>query len=105
MSTITIGDIHGNFKVLDNLLNKITPVICPADTVVFLGDYIDRGPATKDCMDRILYGHSGNPVIDKKGWPLPRIVNRTNGLDTIHTGVLTAFKLPEKIVIQSDRFN
>lgn len=246
MSTIAIGDIHGNFRALDDLLDKITPAVFPADTIVFLGDYIDRGPASKDCIDRILdfqnkvrakivallgnheqwflrtyknyskhswllgmeafetirsyspaaekelrqeientggigiildhiplrydrffkiipkehidffkslktfhktsdaicvhgglnpavarledqdpddliwgtddfpdqytsqdivlYGHKGNPLMDKEGWPSPRIVNRTYGLDTIHTGILTALKLPEKIVIQSDRF-
>lgn len=246
MSTIAIGDIHGNFKALDDLLGKIAPVICPEDTVVFLGDYIDRGPATRDCIDRILdfqdkanaktvtllgnheqwflrtyknyskhswlfgmeafetirsyspsaetalrqevenaggiaiildhlplrydiffeavpkdhiafftslgtfhqtrdaicvhgglnpeidrienqnsndlvwgtdefpdqytgretvlYGHWGNPIIDEDGWPKPRFSNRTYGLDTIHTGVLTALKLPENIVIQSDCF-
>jgi hypothetical protein len=64
----------------------------------------DDFPDRYNGRDLVLYGHIGNPVIDKEGWPYPRIVNRTYGLDTIHTGVLTAFKLPEKIIIQSDRF-
>jgi serine/threonine protein phosphatase 1 len=44
MSTIAIGDIHGNLRALEDLLNRIVPHICSDDTVVFLGDYIDRGP-------------------------------------------------------------
>jgi serine/threonine protein phosphatase 1 len=245
MSTIAIGDIHGNFQALDHLLNRITPEICSDDTVVFLGDYIDRGSRSKDCIDRILdfksstkgsvetllgnheqwlmrtyndytrhswllgmeafetiksysttaemnlrreaekagpllitdrvslpydfffrvvpkehieffrglrafyqtpeavyvhggvnpeigrledqesddliwgtdnfpeqysgldlvvYGHICEPVIDNKGWPNPRAIARTWGLDTICKGVLTALRLPEKVIIQSDRF-
>lgn len=246
MSTIAIGDIHGNFQALDNLLSRITSDVSSEDMVVFLGDYIDRGPRSKDCIERIidfqnnikgsvvtllgnheqwlmrtykdytkhswllgmeafetidsysteakiklkqeaekaglklitdhvylpydlffeavpekhieffknlrsfyrtrdavcvhgglspavgcledqasdhliwgtddfpsrydgsdivLYGHTGDPVIDKDGWPHPRILGKTCGLDTICKGVLTALKLPGKIIIQSDRFN
>ena len=54
MSAIAIGDVHGNFRALDNLLNRITPQIRIEDTVVFLGDYIDRGPDSKNCIERIL---------------------------------------------------
>lgn len=246
MSTIAIGDIHGNFRALDELLSRIEPEICSDDTVIFLGDYIDRGPRSNDCIERILdfkskakgiivtllgnheqwfmrtykdyskhswllgmeafetiesyshsahmilrqeaekagyrlitdhmalpydiffgtvpkehieffkhltpyhrtrnavcvhgglnpavsrvedqksddliwgtgdfpsrydghdiiiYGHAGNPVIDKDGFPHPRILGKTFGIDTICKGVLTALRLPEKIIIQSNRFN
>jgi serine/threonine protein phosphatase 1 len=246
MSTIAIGDIHGNLRALEDLLNSIVPHICSEDTVVFLGDYIDRGPDSKSCIEAILsfrnsfsgrvatllgnheqwlmrtyrdntshswllgmeafetirsysrdaaeklrqeaereapqlildrvplpydiffdavpdkhkeffknlsifyrtpdavcvhgglnprigrveaqshediiwgtddfperyegidsvvFGHTCDPVIDKNGWPYPRIVGRTFGIDTICKGVLTALKLPENIVIRSDRFS
>lgn len=246
MSTIAIGDVHGNFPALDDLLQRITPHISMEDTVVFLGDYIDRGPDSKDCIesiisfqnnargrvitllgnheqwlvrtyedhtshswllgmeafetirsyspyaeerlrkeaereglrlvmervslpyeiffetvpkehirflknlrifcrtpdavcvhgglspeggcveeqlcddliwgtddfperyegrDLVLYGHTGNPVMDDNGSPHPRIVGRTYGIDTISKGVLTALKLPENIILQSDRFD
>jgi serine/threonine protein phosphatase 1 len=246
MSTFAIGDIHGNFQALDQLLNRIDSEICADDTVVFLGDYIDRGPRSKDCVDRILdfsrstkgsvvtllgnheqwlmrtyndhtkhswllgmeafetirsyspeaetklkretekaglrliinhvalpygfffraipkehieffkglrsfyqtpeavyvhggvnpeidrvedqepedliwgnddfpdryrghdmviYGHVCKPEFDSKGWPNPRIKGKTWGLDTICQGVLTALRLPEKMIIQSDRFD
>jgi predicted MPP superfamily phosphohydrolase len=54
MSTIAIGDIHGNVVALAGLLEKISPDLAPTDVVVFLGDYIDRGPDTKRCVDEII---------------------------------------------------
>jgi serine/threonine protein phosphatase 1 len=245
MSTIAIGDIHGNLRALDDLLNGISEDLRAEDTVVFLGDYIDRGPDSKGCIERIiafqsevkanvvalrgnheewmlqtyrdytghswiigmeafetirsysstvatrlreeaeklgpglilqhaalpyemffdvvpaghiaflkglktfwrtadavcvhggmdpdggpveeqssehlvwgtadfahrykgedliLYGHADDPVMDDKGWPHPRVVGRTHGLDTISTGVLTAMRLPDGEVFQSNRF-
>lgn len=47
-----IGDVHGCAYELRNLLN-ILP-LTPESTVVFLGDYIDRGGHSKDVIDTIL---------------------------------------------------
>lgn len=41
--TIAIGDIHGDLHALRTLLGRL-PRLTEADTLVFLGDYIDRGP-------------------------------------------------------------
>ena len=50
-----IGDIHGNLLHLEQLLEKIKPALNQEkDTLVFLGDYIDRGPASKGVVDLIL---------------------------------------------------
>jgi serine/threonine protein phosphatase 1 len=49
-----IGDIHGNIRALDDLLEKILPQLSAGDTLVFLGDYIDRGPNVRECVDRII---------------------------------------------------
>ena len=54
MSLIAIGDIHGNLRALDDLLSKVTPEAGSGDTMVFLGDYIDGGPDSKGCIERIL---------------------------------------------------
>lgn len=54
MSTFAVGDIHGNLPALDNLLDRITPLIAPSDTLVFLGDYIDGGPNPRGCIQRII---------------------------------------------------
>lgn len=244
MAVIAVGDIHGNLRALDDLLRQVTPEIGSGDTLVFLGDYIDRGPDSKGCLERILdlrrttgaqvvgilgnheqwmletsrdstrhswilgmeamptiesyapqaaaeigarlaelgprvilekvplpyelffnaipaehraflsglkpifrtpeaifvhggidpaggkaeaqpidhliwgvdafpdeyrgddtivYGHANNAVLDEKGWPHPRIVGRTYGLDTIAHGVLTALRLPDGAILQSRR--
>ena len=54
MATIAIGDIHGELEALTDLLARLEAELSSGDTVVFLGDYIDRGPRSKECIDRIL---------------------------------------------------
>jgi serine/threonine protein phosphatase 1 len=41
--TFAIGDIHGDLASLLTLLERLPP-LTPEDTMVFLGDYVDRGP-------------------------------------------------------------
>lgn len=244
MAVIAVGDIHGNLRALDDLLDQVTSEIGSGDTIIFLGDFIDRGPDSKGCIerildltrttkaqvvgilgnheqwmlqtcrdfthhswllgmeametiqsyapqaatkiserladlgprvilekvqlpyelffdaipaehmaflsglrtffrapegvfvhggvdpangqveaqpidhliwgvegfpdqyhgnDRIVYGHANNAVLDEKGWPHPRILGQTYGLDTIAHGVLTALRLPDGAIIQSRR--
>ncbi len=47
-----IGDIHGEIRLLDRLLEQILSYN-PSE-IVFLGDYIDRGPHSKEVVDRIM---------------------------------------------------
>ena len=54
MPTIAIGDIHGFLDPLTDLLSQLRVEVSEDDTVVFLGDYIDRGPDSKGCIDAIL---------------------------------------------------
>jgi serine/threonine protein phosphatase 1 len=244
MATFVIGDIHANLAALSDVLEQIAPRLQEDDTLVFLGDYIDRGPDSRGCVERILelrertvakvvtllgnheewllrslndstrhswllgmeafetiesysrraaerlrealeeagprlltervalpyellieamprehisffvgldlyhrtpnalcvhagldpsiadvtrqpreallwgadgfpdgylgdevvaYGHWGDAVVDESGWPLPRIGQRTVGLDSISKGVLTAIRLPGMEVVQSRR--
>jgi serine/threonine protein phosphatase 1 len=62
MSTIAIGDVHGNCAALDDLLSQLSGELDSGDTVVFLGDYIDRGPDSKGCIDRILQLRAEGPA-------------------------------------------
>lgn len=51
---LAIGDVHGHAVALDALLSAVQPD--PGDCLVFLGDYVHRGPDTKsvlDCLIRI----------------------------------------------------
>jgi serine/threonine protein phosphatase 1 len=50
--TIVIGDIHGCSAALEALLGAIRPR--PEDTIVTLGDYIDRGPNSRGVLDRLI---------------------------------------------------
>jgi len=50
--TIAIGDIHGCAVALKALLDAIRPTM--ADTIITLGDYIDRGPDSRRVLDLLL---------------------------------------------------
>ena len=50
--TLAIGDIHGCLTALDALLEFID--LQPADTLIFLGDYVDRGPDSSGVLHRLL---------------------------------------------------
>lgn len=47
-----IPDIHGYVKTLKSLLAQINPA--KEDHLIFLGDYIDRGPDSKGVVDEII---------------------------------------------------
>lgn len=50
--TIAIGDIHGYDVPLEALLARLSPTA--DDTVVLLGDVVDRGPNTRRCIELLL---------------------------------------------------
>ncbi len=52
MRTIAIGDIHGCSEALEGLLDALQP--STDDTLVFLGDYVDRGPDSQLVIDRLI---------------------------------------------------
>jgi serine/threonine protein phosphatase 1 len=64
-SHFAIGDIHGCASELRLLLNKLP--LTPDSTVVFLGDYIDRGPQSKEVVDTILELRQTCHVVTLKG--------------------------------------
>lgn len=49
---IAIGDIHGCLKSMQAILDKLEPYY--DRTFVFVGDYIDRGPASKQVVDYLI---------------------------------------------------
>jgi Calcineurin-like phosphoesterase len=54
LATIAVGDIHGNLAALQSLLDTLIANLTSEDTLVFLGDYIDRGPDSKGCIEEIV---------------------------------------------------
>jgi serine/threonine protein phosphatase 1 len=59
--TFVISDLHGRLDVLEAALERIE-TYQSGGTVVFTGDYVDRGPASKQVMDRLIAGPQ------KPGW-------------------------------------
>jgi len=52
MRLLSIGDIHGHLSALNALLEIVRPK--DDDQIVFLGDYVDKGPNVKGVIDRLL---------------------------------------------------
>lgn len=52
MRRFAIGDIHGCSKALRTVIETIDPQ--PEDELVFLGDYVDRGPDSRNVVDQII---------------------------------------------------
>jgi serine/threonine protein phosphatase 1 len=50
--TIAIGDIHGCSAALQALITHVAPQ--SEDLLIFLGDYVDRGPDSKGVIDTLI---------------------------------------------------
>src|SRR5688500_18487648 len=91
MASIAIGDIHGNVSALNDLLAQVEPTLTSTDTLVFLGDYVDRGAQSSQVVERILKlrTESAATVVTLKGnhedWLLKTMRDYTN-----HTWLLAA---------------
>ncbi len=51
--TFAIGDIHGCVGPLKRMLSRVE-AYAPEGTIVFLGDYVDRGPDSKGVIDMLM---------------------------------------------------
>jgi serine/threonine protein phosphatase 1 len=51
--TFAIGDVHGEPAHLTLLLGRLPPLDA-GDTLVFLGDYLDRGPRPKEIIEHLM---------------------------------------------------
>jgi serine/threonine protein phosphatase 1 len=64
-SMFAIGDIHGCAEELDELLGMLP--LTPGSTIVFLGDYIDRGPDSRAVIERVIELRKSYEVIALMG--------------------------------------
>jgi len=110
-----VGDVHGRIDLLDRLLQMLERDNAQRDpaqtTIVFLGDLIDRGPASREVVERVRIGVDwakttalmGNheavmlEALDGKSETLERWL-RFGGLAT-----LESWGLPGQFVEQSTR--
>ena len=53
-----IGDIHGDLDAVDRVFSLLGS---PDTVLVFLGDIVDRGPASSECLERILRAKAERP--------------------------------------------
>lgn len=65
MATYAIGDVHGCRVALDALLEVVAPT--RQDHIVFLGDYVDRGPDSRGVIDRVLALRQTHQVVTLVG--------------------------------------
>jgi serine/threonine protein phosphatase 1 len=81
--TFAIGDIHGDLESLFKVL-ACFPALSEEDTVIFVGDYLDRGPQSAQVIDYIRKLHTQIPArvvalrgnhedawlrVIERGWP------------------------------------
>lgn len=75
-----VGDIHGERDRLDELLRSLP--LRPEDRIVFVGDYVDRGPDARGVVERLielsreracvfLCGNHESMFLDFLGWRGP----------------------------------
>jgi serine/threonine protein phosphatase 1 len=98
---VAIGDIHGCFRSMEKLWEKLLPY--EEATHVFIGDYVDRGPASRQVVDFLLEVQNDRECIFLRGnheqMLLDALYKRDmdnwlyNGGDT----TLKSYKTPRKI--------
>lgn len=81
MRMLAIGDIHGVSTALDALWKAVAPM--PEDTVVFLGDYVDRGPDSKGVIERILAWSKTHRLVCLRGNHEVMMVRARDGGDSL----------------------
>jgi serine/threonine protein phosphatase 1 len=67
-----IGDIHGRIDLLNLLLERIrediaTRSMLERPLLIFLGDYVDRGPASREVIEQIMALRSSYTVVSLRG--------------------------------------
>lgn len=65
MRILAVGDIHGCSRAFDALLALVDPR--PADRIITLGDYVDRGPDSRGVLDRLLRLRKTHDLVSLRG--------------------------------------
>ena len=62
--TYAIADLHGRFDLLEMALARVTERAEFPATLITLGDYVDRGPDSRQIIERLMAG------LERDGWRL-----------------------------------
>lgn len=62
---LAIGDIHGCISALRSLVELVAPD--PDDTIVTLGDYVDRGPDSSAVLDFVIQLSKSHHLVPLRG--------------------------------------
>jgi Calcineurin-like phosphoesterase len=62
---LAVGDIHGCYRALVNLAAFVP--FEPDDVVITLGDYVDRGPQSRDVLDWLIAFRQANQLVALRG--------------------------------------
>ena len=65
MRLLAIGDIHGYGIALKSLLEAVSPT--PSDQLIFLGDYVDKGPDVAGTLDYLCKLSDNNDWVFLRG--------------------------------------
>ena len=80
---LAIGDIHGCLDQLLALVARVKPA--PNDRIVFLGDYIDRGPDSAGVIEHLIeFGAAFPQSVFLRGNHEQMFLDYLDGIDTIN---------------------
>ena len=79
--TLAIGDVHGCLTALDTLLGFVE--LRPTDQLIFLGDYVDRGPDSKGVLDRLIELRRLHEVVFLRGNHEVMMANAGRGQEVV----------------------
>lgn len=82
MRRFVIGDIHGCMKSIRTLIELIDPQA--EDELVFLGDYVDRGPDSRDVVEQLVDLQQRCRVVPLLGNHEIMMLGAIKGLDPQH---------------------
>lgn len=101
--TIAVGDIHGCSRALSTILAAIAPE--PDDTIVVLGDFIDRGVDTRGVIDQLIKLSSQCRLISLQGnheqMMLDAMEDRTKLRTWLHYGEATLMSYGVEATLES----
>lgn len=78
MRTLVISDIHGCFDEFNALLNLVN-YVPNQDRLILLGDYVDRGPKSKEVIEKVIKLAKYKNVIVLRGNHDDRFLSVLNG--------------------------